>query len=46
MDELLANRVHIQGMTVLLADEVHEQEPQHKWQNVHVHVCLQPSIRK
>ena len=25
--KLLANKVHIQGMKVLLADKVHEQEP-------------------
>ena len=29
--KLLPNKVHIQGMTVLLADKVHEQEPLHKW---------------
>ena len=29
--KLLANKVHIQGMTVLLADKMHEQEPQSKW---------------
>ena len=28
--KLLANRVHIQEMTVLLADKMHEQESQHK----------------
>ena len=27
--KLLANKVHIQGMKVLLADKVHKQEPQH-----------------
>ena len=27
--KLLANKVHIQGMEVLLADKVHKQEPQH-----------------
>ena len=27
--ELLANKVHIKGMEVLLADKVHKQEPQH-----------------
>ena len=26
--KLLANKVHIQGMEVLLADKVHKQEPQ------------------
>ena len=26
--KLLANKVHIQGMKVLLADKVHKQEPQ------------------
>ena len=26
--KLLANKVHIQGMEMLLADKVHEQEPQ------------------
>ena len=26
--KLLANKVHIQGMEVLLADKVHEKEPQ------------------
>ena len=29
--KLLANKVHTQGMTILLADEVNEQEPQRKW---------------
>ena len=29
--KLLAKKVHIQGMTVLLADKVHKQEPQCKW---------------
>ena len=28
--KLLANKVHIQGMTLLLADKVRKQEPQHK----------------
>ena len=28
--KLLADYVHIQGMT-LLTDKVHKQEPQHKW---------------
>ena len=28
--KLLANKIHVQGMTVLLADKVHEQEPQCK----------------
>ena len=28
--QLLANKVHKQGM-ILLADKVHEQEPQCKW---------------
>ena len=27
--KLLANKVHIQGMKVLLADKVHKQEPQY-----------------
>ena len=27
--ELLAKKVHMQGMEVLLADKVHKQEPQH-----------------
>ena len=29
--KLLANKVHIQGMEVLLADIMHKQEPQCKW---------------
>ena len=28
--KLLANKVHMQGMTILLADKVYEEEPQHK----------------
>ena len=28
--KLFANKVHIQGMTILLADKVYEEEPQHK----------------
>ena len=27
--KLLANKVHIQGMEVLLADKMHKQEPEH-----------------
>ena len=39
--KLLANKDHIQGMTVLLADIVHEQEPQRQW------LCFtQPSLNK
>ena len=29
--KVLANKVHTQRMTVLLADKVHEQELQRKW---------------
>ena len=39
--KLFANKVHIQGMTVLMADKVHEQEPQHKWIRF-----TQPSLHK
>ena len=34
--KLLANKVHIQGMEVLLADKVHKQEPQRKWLYIHL----------
>ena len=39
--KLLANKVHIQGMEVLLADKVHKQEPQCKWLRF-----TQPSLHK
>ena len=41
--KLLANKVHIQGMEVLLADKVHKQE----LQRVAIYVShMQPSLRK
>ena len=39
--KLLANKVHIKGMEVLLADKVHKQEPQRKWLHF-----IQPSLHK
>ena len=39
--KLLANKVHIQGMKVLLAVKVHKQEPQRKWL-----LFTQPSLHK
>ena len=39
--KLLADEVHVQGMTVLLVGKVHEQEPQLKWLHF-----IQPSLHK
>ena len=38
-EAILAYEVDIQGMAVLLADKVQEQEPQHKWL-FHTTLCI------
>ena len=43
-DSLLANKVHIQGMEVLLADKMYKLEPQCKWLYIsHNHLYINSS---
>ena len=44
--KLLANKVHIQGMIILLDDKVHKQERQRKWLHNICTVFLKRALNK